>query len=202
MLSSLAQLASAFLTRLVQTAVDPFTNRIVCWVTKISLVRVANGLQSTNKPVSSPGPLERFCQDRIVYVDQSKATGNVFTNSKIKQNLSRGPGELTGLFVNSRPLATLTGLILATRHTMWLVNGSTAVWPSLVRNLDADQARDESIASERSVGGIANRVNGHGTATSLLWISEGIEAGGNFPAELFASSDGHSGNHCSALSSS
>ena len=26
------------------------------------------------------------------------------------------------------------------------------------------------------------------------------EAGGNFPAELLASSDGHSGNHCSALS--
>ena len=70
----------------------------------------------------------------------------------------------------------------------------------LVRNLEADRARDESIASERSVGGIANRVNGHGTATSLLWISGGIEAGNNFPAELFASSDGHSGNHCPALS--
>ena len=105
---------------------------------------------------------------KFVYVDQSKATGNVFTNSTIKQNLSRGPGELTGLFVNSRPLATLTGLILVTRHTMRLVNGSTAIWTSLVRNLEADQARDESIASERSVGGIANRVNGHGTATSLL----------------------------------
>ena len=147
---------------------DPFTNRIVCRVTKISLARVANGLQSTNKPVSSPGPHKRFCQDRIVYVDQSKATGNVFTNSKIKQNLSRGPGELTGLFVNGRPLATLTGLILVTQHTKRLVNGSTAVWTSLVRNLEADQARDESTASERSVGGIANRVNGHGTATSLL----------------------------------
>ena len=70
----------------------------------------------------------------------------------------------------------------------------------LVRNLEADRARDESIASERSVGGIANRVNGHGTATSLLWISGGIEAWNNFPAELFASSDGHSGNHCPALS--
>ena len=43
-----------------------------------------------------------------------------------------------------------------------------AVWTSLVRNLEANQARDESIDSERSVGGIANRVNGHGTATSLL----------------------------------
>ena len=48
------------------------------------------------------------------------------------------------------------------------VNGSTAVWKSLVRNSEADRARDKSIASERSVGGIANRVNGHGTATSLL----------------------------------
>ena len=38
----------------------------------------------------------------------------------------------------------------------------------LVRNSEADRARDNSIASERSVGGIANRVNGHGTATSLL----------------------------------
>ena len=32
----------------------------------------------------------------------------------------------------------------------------------------AGRARDKGIASERSVGGIANRVNGHGTATSLL----------------------------------
>ena len=51
---------------------------------------------------------------------------------------------------------------------MRLVNGSTAVWTSLISNLEADQPRDESIASERSVGGIANRVKGHGTATSLL----------------------------------
>ena len=69
---------------LVQTAVDPFTNHIVCWVTKISPARVASGLQSTNKPVSSLGPLERVCPDRIVYIDQLKSTGNVFTNSKIK----------------------------------------------------------------------------------------------------------------------
>ena len=68
----------------VQTAVDAFANRIVCRVTKISPARVASVLQSTNKPVSSPGPLERFCQDRIVYIDQSKSTGNVFANSKIK----------------------------------------------------------------------------------------------------------------------
>ena len=51
---------------------------------------------------------------------------------------------------------------------MRLGNGTTVVWTSLVRNLEADQARDESIDSERSVGGIANRVNGHGTASSLL----------------------------------
>ena len=54
-LSSLARSASEFLTRLIQTAVDPFTDRIVCWVTKISLARAVNGLQSTNEPVSSPG---------------------------------------------------------------------------------------------------------------------------------------------------
>ena len=42
------------------------------------------------------------------------------------------------------------------------VNGSTAVWKSLVRNSEADRARDKSIASERSVGGIANRVNSAG----------------------------------------
>ena len=44
------------------------------------------------------------------------------------QNLSRGPGELTGLFVDCKTLATLAGLILVTRHTMRLANASTAVW--------------------------------------------------------------------------
>ena len=83
-LLSLAQLASQFQTRLFQTAVDPFTDHIVCQVTKISLARVARGLQLTNTPVSSLGPLERVCPDCIVYIDQSKSTGNVFTNSKIK----------------------------------------------------------------------------------------------------------------------
>ena len=72
-----------------------------------------------------------------------------------------------GLFVACRPLATLAGLILVTRH-MRSVNGSTAVWKSLVRNSEADTARDKSIASERTVGEIANRVKRHGTATSLL----------------------------------
>ena len=61
-----------------------------------------------------------------------------------------------GLFVDCRPLASLARLILVTRHTMRSVNGSTAVWKSLVRNSEADRARDNSIASERSVGGIAN----------------------------------------------
>ena len=60
--------------RLFQTAVDPFTDRIVRRVTKISPATVASGLQSTNKPVSSPGPLWGFCLDRIVYIDQSKST--------------------------------------------------------------------------------------------------------------------------------
>ena len=73
-----------------------------------------------------------------------------------------------GLFVDCRPLASLAGLILVTRHTMRSVNGPTAVWKSLIRNSEADRTRDNSIASERSVGGIANCVNGHGTATSLL----------------------------------
>ena len=150
---SLARPASEFQNRLVQTAVDPFTDGIVCRVTKISPARVASGLQSTKKKTN---PLT--------------------------------------------PLATLAGLILVTRHTMRLVNRSTAVWTSVFWNSEAGRARDKGIASERSVGGIANRENGHGTATSLLWISGGIEARGNFPAELFASSDGHSGNHCSALS--
>lgn len=46
------------------------------------------------------------------------------------QCLSRWPGELSRLFVNCRPLATLAARILVT-HTMRSVNGSTAVWKSL-----------------------------------------------------------------------
>ena len=49
MLLSLALSASEFRTRLFQTAVDPFTDRIVCRVTRISPARVGSGLQSTNK---------------------------------------------------------------------------------------------------------------------------------------------------------
>ena len=90
-------------------------------------MRVASGLQSTNKPVVK-----------------------------------------TNLFVDCRPLATLAELILVTRNAMRTVNESTAVWKSLVQNSEADQARDRSIASERSVGEIVNQVNGHETATSLL----------------------------------
>ena len=41
MLLSLARSASEFRTRLFQTALDPFTDRIVCRVTKISPGRVA-----------------------------------------------------------------------------------------------------------------------------------------------------------------
>ena len=54
---SLARPASEFQNRLVQTAVDPFTDGIVCRVTKISPARVASGLQSTkkNKPVNPAG---------------------------------------------------------------------------------------------------------------------------------------------------
>ena len=200
MLSSLAWSASKLLIRLVQTAIDPFTNRIVYQVTKISPARVANDLLSTNKPISSPSPLERF---RFIFefVNTFPVDFNWFIETmRSWQNLLRGPWELMSLFVNCRPLATLARLILVTRHTMRLVKGSMAVWMSLVRNSEADRARDKSIASERSVGGIANRVNGHGTPTSLLWISGGIEVGGNFPVELFASSDVLYRNHCSALS--
>ena len=39
---------------------------------------------------------------------------------------------------SSKLLAILAWLILVTQHTMRLVNGSTAVWKSLVRNLEAD----------------------------------------------------------------
>ena len=90
----------------------------------------------------------------------------------------------TWLLLAGVRLPTLAWLILVTLHPLRSVNGSTAVWKSLVQNSEADRAKDKSIASERSVGGIANRVNGHGTTTSLLWISGGIKAGGNFPAEL------------------
>ena len=57
----------------------------------------------------------------------------------LDKNLSRGSRELTGLFVDCRPQATLAGLILVTRHTMQSVNWSTA--ESLVRNSEADRAR-------------------------------------------------------------
>ena len=60
----------------VETAVDPFTDCIVCRVTKISSVRVASGLQSTNKPVSSRGPLERSCQDCICFIKCLKCPNN------------------------------------------------------------------------------------------------------------------------------
>ena len=169
MLSSLAWSASKLLIRLVQTAVDPFTNHIVYQVTKVSPARVANDLPSTNKPISSPSPLERF---RFIFefVKTFPVDFNWFIETmRSWQNLLRGPWELMSLFVNCRLLATLARLILVTRHTMRLVKGSMAVWMSLVRNSEADRARDKSIASERSVGGIANRVNGHGTATSLLF---------------------------------
>ena len=53
MLLSLAQSASKFRTRLFQTAVDPFTNRIVCWVTKISQARVASSLEEPSSKVGS-----------------------------------------------------------------------------------------------------------------------------------------------------
>ena len=70
MLLSLARSASEFRTSVGFSKLPwyPFTDRILYRVTKISPARVANFLQSTNKSVTSPGPLERFCQDRIVYM--------------------------------------------------------------------------------------------------------------------------------------
>ena len=77
----------------------------------------SSGPQPTSKPVSSQCGLDK--------------------------NLSRGSRELTGLFVDCRPQATLAGLILVTRHTMQSVNWSTA--ESLVRNSEAD--REHSFVS-------------------------------------------------------
>ena len=67
------------------------------------------------------------------------------------------------MFVDCRKLATLAGLILVTRYNMRSVNGyhGSLEKPTVVRNSEADRARDKSIVSELSVGEIANRVNGH-----------------------------------------
>ena len=65
MLLSLARSASQFRIGFVQTAVDPFADRIVCRVTKISPARVASVLQSTNKPVSSRVPSRSFVKTAL-----------------------------------------------------------------------------------------------------------------------------------------
>ena len=121
MLSSLAWSASKLLIRLVQTAVDPFTNRIVYQVTKISPARVANDLLSTNKPISSPSPLERF---RFIFefVNTFPVDFNWFIETmRSWQNLLRGPWELMSLFVNCRPLATLARLIFNSYTTYYAI---------------------------------------------------------------------------------
>ena len=76
-LLSLARSASKFRTTVGSSKLPwyPFTDRILCRVTNISPARVANALQSTNKSVASPGPLERFCQDRIVYMSLATLAG-------------------------------------------------------------------------------------------------------------------------------
>ena len=68
MLLSLARSASEFRSGLFQTAVDPFTDRIVCRVTKISPARVASGLQSTNKQTPYRGTQRQF-SDNICWED-------------------------------------------------------------------------------------------------------------------------------------
>ena len=76
-LLSLARSASEFRTTVGSSKLPwyPFTDRILCRVTNISPARVASALQSTNKSVASPGPLERFCQDRIVYMSLATLAG-------------------------------------------------------------------------------------------------------------------------------
>ena len=76
-LLSLARSASEFRTTVGSSKLPwyPFTDRILCRVTKISPPRVASALQSTNKSVTSPGPLERFCQDHLVYMSLATLAG-------------------------------------------------------------------------------------------------------------------------------
>ena len=68
MLLSLARSASEFRSGLFQTAVDPFTDRIVCRVTKMSPARVASGLQSTNKQTPYRGTQRQF-SDNVCWED-------------------------------------------------------------------------------------------------------------------------------------
>ena len=77
MLLSLARSASEFRTTVGSSKLPwyPFTDRILYRVTKISPARVASFLQSTNKSVTSPGPLERFCQDHLVYMSLATLAG-------------------------------------------------------------------------------------------------------------------------------
>ena len=82
MLLSLARSASEFRTTVGSSKLPwyPFTDRILCRVTKIRPARVASALQSTNKSVTSPGPLERFCQDRIVYMSLATLAGLILVS--------------------------------------------------------------------------------------------------------------------------
>ena len=77
MLLSLARSASEFRTTVGSSKLPwyPFIDRILCRVTKISPARVASAPRSTNKSVTSPGPLERFWQDRIVYMSLATLAG-------------------------------------------------------------------------------------------------------------------------------
>ena len=81
-LLSLARSASEFRTTVGSSKLPwyPFTDRILYRVTKISPARVASFLQSTNKSVTSPGPLERFCQDRIVYMSLATLAGLILVS--------------------------------------------------------------------------------------------------------------------------
>ena len=115
MLLSLARSASEFRTTVGSSKLPwyPFTDRILCRVTKISPARVASALQSTNKSVTSPGPLERFCQDRIVYMSLATLAGLILV-TRHTIHFYRFPSTTTFLLF---PSTTTTTFVLFSSST-------------------------------------------------------------------------------------
>ena len=114
-LLSLARSASEFRTTVGSPKLPwyPFTDRILCRVTKISPARVASALQSTNKSVTSPGPLERFCQDRIVYMSLATLAGLILV-TRHTIHFYRFPSTTTFLLF---PSTTTTTFVLFSSST-------------------------------------------------------------------------------------
>ena len=114
-LLSLARSASEFRTTVGSSKLPwyPFTDRILCRVTKISPARVASALQSTNKSVTSPGPLERFCQDRIVYMSLATLAGLILV-TRHTIHFYRFPSTTTFLLF---PSTTTTTFVLFSSST-------------------------------------------------------------------------------------